>query len=96
MKVKPEAYLWLKMVMTPAPSEVLLSSSKELPVPMEALRGDSVVEEESAEPAVSLEQLKNGRSYGKMLLKSGYMKLEGAESLTQERMAKTDRAMEAI
>lgn len=31
---------------------------------MEALRGDSVVEEESAEPGVSLEQLKNGRSYG--------------------------------
>lgn len=67
-----------------APSEGLLSNSKDLPVPMGALRGDSVVEKESAEPAVSLEQLKNDRSYRKMLFKSGYMKLEGAEPLTGE------------
>lgn len=45
--------------------------------PTEATRGDAVVEEESAEPKVSLEQPKKGSSYGKMLLKSGLMKLEG-------------------
>lgn len=44
------------------------------------------------EPAVSLEQLKIGRSYGKMLLKSRLMKLEkkkmAEQSNVRRRMAK--------
>lgn len=45
------------------------------------------------EPAVSLEQLKIGRSYGKMLLKSRLMKLEKKKKMAEQsnvrrRMAK--------
>lgn len=39
--------------------------------------GDAVVAEASAEPALSPEQLKKGKSCGKMLLKSILKKLEG-------------------
>lgn len=53
------------------------------------LRGDAAAEE-SAEPEIVPRQLKAGRSYGKMLLKSGLVKLEGkmAEQSLLRRMAK--------
>lgn len=49
-------------------------------------RGETVAEEQSAEPEACLEQLKEGTSYGNMLLKSRIMKSEG-------RMAEQNQAL---
>lgn len=38
------------------------------------------MQEESEEPMLSVEQLLKGRSYGKMLLKGGLMKLEAGRA----------------
>lgn len=50
-----------------------LGHSEELERPTESSRGDTLG---TAERAVTLEQLKEGRSYGKMLVKISFMALE--------------------
>lgn len=70
-------------------------SLRSLRDPQKLLPGDTALEEEPAERTMSLEQLLKGRSYGTMLLESGFMELGkedgGAEQRAQQREAELEK-----